>query len=101
MKVKLACETLSASTAASMEFLMDQGHAEFSGAAGTIQFIRKINDLFDVFNSTKNDVGKDNPLKNQMSLRNAQTIFQLFIEGSEYLKGLEIVEDSKRIKLSS
>lgn len=99
MKVRLACETFSASTAASIEFLMNQGHAEFAGAEGTIQFIRKINDLFDVFNSTKNDVEKDNPLKNQMSPRNAQQIFQLFIEGSEYLKGLQMVEDSKRIKI--
>lgn len=37
MKVKLAVETLSASTANAMEYLMDQGFSHFQNAGATIR----------------------------------------------------------------
>lgn len=97
MKVKLAVETFSASNARTIEFLMEQGHPEFIGAAGTVRFIRVIDDLFDVCNST--DDTKTKPLKNPMSSKNAEQISQLFEIASEYIRGLQIIENGKKIKL--
>lgn len=98
MKVRLAVETLSASTAYSMEFLMKQGHTEFAGAGPTINFIRNVNDLFDICNTT--DCGeKSNPLKNPMSANNAEQISQIFQNSSSYIKGLQLIENGQKFKL--
>lgn len=51
MHVRTAIETLSRSTADSMEFLMKNGHPEFLDAAATIEFIRIFDKLWDVFNT--------------------------------------------------
>lgn len=100
MNVKIAVQTFSASTANAMEFLMDQGHPEFVGAGPTIRFIRLINDLFDVCNSTDNL--KTNPLKLPMSQRNANQIHDLFQDASAYIRGLQIIADNgKKVKLCS
>lgn len=98
MKVRLAVETLSASTANSMEFLMDQGHSEFAGSKHTTKFIRTINDLFDISNST-DCAEKENPLKNPMSEKNAQQISQVFQIASEYIRGLQMIENGKKVML--
>lgn len=99
LKVKLAVETFSASNARSMEFLMKQGHPEFMGAEHTIRFIRIFDDLFNVFNSTDNS--KENPLKNPMSPENTEQISQLFEIASEYIRGLKIIENGKKVNLCS
>lgn len=48
MKVEIAVQTLSASTAASMELLMKKGLPEFVGAEANIKFIRIFDSLFDI-----------------------------------------------------
>lgn len=87
MNVKLAVQTLSASTANAIEFLMKQGHSEFKGAEPLIKFIRACNDFFDIFNSTKSTTSS-NPLKNKLSEENTQQIFAVFQETTEYFKSL-------------
>lgn len=87
MNVKLAVQTLSASTANAIEFLMKQGHSEFKGAEPLIKFMRVCNDFFDIFNSTKSTTSS-NPLKQKMSEENAQQIFTVFQETTEYFKSL-------------
>lgn len=55
MNVRMAAEIFSESVASSIEFLMEQGIPEFQGARATIQFIRRMNTLFDIFNSRFSD----------------------------------------------
>lgn len=95
MKVILAVETLSASTANAMEYLMQQGHPEFKDAEATIEFIRTFDDLFNIFNSTTDS--KENPLKNLMSRGNASLIFDRFEKATEYIKNLYIRNDSNKL----
>lgn len=91
MKVKLAVETFSDSTANAMEFLHDEGYPEFAGAKPSIRFSRMFNRLWDVCNST--DDTKENPLKNPMSPKNIDQIFQLFDEATQYIKALQVKTD--------
>lgn len=51
MKVNLAVELFSASTADSLEFLKKEGYIDFKNADPTIYCTRMMNKLFDIFNS--------------------------------------------------
>lgn len=51
MNVRMAVETLSSSTADSIEFLKNDGHKEFADSEPSIQFIRIYDNLFDIFNT--------------------------------------------------
>ena len=51
MKVSLAAQTLSTSVADALQFCADKGIEGFLGSAATINFIRKIDRLFDILNS--------------------------------------------------
>ena len=57
MNVRLAAQTLSSSVADAIEFLRNSGHPFFKGASATIDFIRKVDRLFDLLNS-RNPYGK-------------------------------------------
>ncbi|KYN26640.1 THAP domain-containing protein 9 [Trachymyrmex cornetzi] len=57
MKVKYAAQTLSSSVANAIEFLKNKGLEEFKDSSATIQFIRKIDRIFDFLNS-RNPFGK-------------------------------------------
>lgn len=57
MKVKLAAQTLSSSTAAALEFLQLSEIEEFKNCTGTIEFIKTIDEIFDFLNS-RNPFGK-------------------------------------------
>lgn len=89
MKVNIAVQTLSGSTADSMELLMNHGVAEFHGAEFTIKFVRIVNSIFDVFN-TKHDQN-ENPFKRALSRANATQIFELFEKAIPYIKGLKVL----------
>lgn len=102
MKVKLATETLSNSSADSIEFLTNIQHNLFKDAEHTTKFLRIFNDLTDAFNS-KQGKFKDNPLKRPLSAKNAKKIFGLFEKATEYILGLQIrpEKNSKLAKLCS
>ena len=51
MKVNLAAQVLSSSVADAIQFLMDSGVPGFEDAKGTILFIKKIDQIFDLLNS--------------------------------------------------
>lgn len=57
MKVKLAAQTLSSSTASALECLKFLGVEELKDCAGTIEYIKRIDELFDFLNS-RNPFGK-------------------------------------------
>lgn len=95
MKVDLAVQTLSLSTASSMENLMHAGFSEFKDASETIDFTRMFNNLFDVFN-TKSDKN-DTIYRSALNLSNCQEIFCFFEKAVQYIKSLMVIEDSKKI----
>lgn len=99
MKVKLAVQIFSSSTARAMEFLMQQGCPEFVGAEATIKLTRMFDKLFDVCNST--DSTHENTFKNPLNPKNAAMIFELFEESTSYIKGMQIIENGKKIKVCS
>lgn len=95
MKVNLAVETLSASTASSIEFLMRKGVPEFMNAESTVQFTRCWDTLFDIFNSKKDN--SKNTFKNMLSYKNANEIFEFFDNSIEYIKGLKAKNDKGKL----
>lgn len=89
MKVDLAVQLLSASTAASIEHLMRNGYEEFAGATSTIDFVRMFNDLFDIFNSKS--LQHENPLKRALNSDNKEEVFKLFEIAIKKIKGFKII----------
>lgn len=51
MCVALATQTLSESNAKAIEVLMNSDHPDFAGAYSTVDFLKRCNTLFDIFNS--------------------------------------------------
>lgn len=90
MKVILAVQTLGGSTANAIEFLMNQGHRQFTGANATVEFIRTWNDLFSALNSTYSSVSNKDILKRPISADNIVAIRELFGRAVEYIKGLKL-----------
>lgn len=53
MKVYLATQLLSKSVADAIEHCRELGMVQFEGSEGTVEFLRNMNDVFDVLNSTR------------------------------------------------
>lgn len=88
MNVRIAVETLSESVAKSIQFLMDKKIPEFQGAQPTIDFIRRMDKLFDCFNSRHS---KDkNIFKRTLSAENQRIVFDFFDETIEYFSSLKV-----------
>lgn len=99
MKVDLAVQTLSASTADSLESLMKHGVPDFEDAAATIRFVRLFNDLFDIFNTKSDDIQTDNIFKRALSTQNHQEIFALFEFATHYIKHLKFIDPDNNNRL--
>lgn len=95
MKVDLAVQTLSQSVATCLQFLMENGFKEFSGAAATIEYVTIFNNIFDVFN-TKPNAENHNQLKLPICDSNKEAISCLFERSIDYLKNLRIIESNGR-----
>lgn len=93
MNVRIAVQTLSDSVADSMQFLLTQGHPEFVGAEATIEFIRKMNTLFDIFNTRHTQ--NENIFKKAMSPGNKRIVFNYFQSCIDYFKALKLEDVSK------
>lgn len=90
MKVVLATQTLSHSSANALEYLMKQRYSQFDGAEATIQYCRMCADIFNVFNSTKFSEQNENPLRKMMSRSDAAEIFECFERVESYMKGIQM-----------
>lgn len=90
MNVRLASETFSESVASSLQFLMEQNIPEFQGAQPTIDFVRRMDKLFDIFNSTL--VNDNNIFKRVLSADNNRVIFDFFQETTDFFKTLKVEE---------
>lgn len=88
MKVSTAVETLSNSVAKSIQFLLDQKYPGFENAQGTIEFISRMDKLFDILNS-EIQPGKSH-LKNPITVETKAEIFAFLDETAEYIKKLSL-----------
>lgn len=88
MNVRIACETLSDSVANSIQYLMDKNVPDFQGAQPTIDFVRRINKLFDCFNSRHSC--DQNIFKRKLSKENNRIIFDFFKDTIKFFTSLKV-----------
>lgn len=101
MNVRLATQLLSESVAQSMTKFsaMPQTKDVFKGCEATVEFTRKFNKLFDIFNSRESDC-KKNIFKQPLTKNSATEIFKFFDDMTEYIKNLKLSPDDKSIIFS-
>lgn len=97
MNVRIATQTFSESVAKSMQLLLDQHHPDFVGCAATIEFIRKMNTLFDICNTRI--LNSSDIFKQPLSPQNSRIIFDFFSTCIRYFKNLKIVEKGKFVPI--
>lgn len=90
MNVRIAAETFSESVASSLEYLMDQNVEEFQGAKPTIDFIKRMDRLFNIFNSR--NLNDDNLFKRRLCAENQRIIFDFFEDTTNFFKTLKVEE---------
>lgn len=97
MNVRLATQTLSESTARSMELLASDSQTQylFEGSKDTAAFARRMNNLFDIFNS--NEKCPNNLFKSPINNDSKQFIFSFLDETVEYIKKLSLDRDGDSI----
>lgn len=94
MNVRLACETMSNSTATSIEYLDTKMKLQqFSNSHGTAKYLRIFDNLFDVMNSKINHTDAD--FKRPISNETIQEFSKFFETSRKYIKGLKLSEDGK------
>lgn len=94
MKVSLAAQTFSNSTAISMQSLMNRKYPGFENSAGTIEFSKRLNNLFDVMNSNKKC---DNIFKSPITAETSEEIISFLDDTADYLKKLTFEKGKKPI----
>lgn len=99
MNVRIASQTLSNSVADSMEYLKKHNHQGFAKCSATIEYIRCINNLFDIMNTK--DATSENIFKNAISPKNENEVFACFDKSMAYLQQLRLKDgtyliDSKK-----
>lgn len=95
MNVRVAAETLSNSVADSIEFLRKKGVEPFQNSEQTVEFIRRINNVFDILNS-KDKTGAI-CFKRPISAETKDEYFKYFDDSIAYIKGLKLSPDGKSI----
>lgn len=91
MNVRLAAQTFSKSVADALQFLMDQKVDKFEGAKPTINFIKGIDRIFDIFNSKR--MQDANIFKRSLSADNKRLIFNFLQKFCTYFTMLSIDEE--------
>lgn len=95
MNVRLAVETLSDSTAASMEFLNSEMKKDnFLNNESTVGYIRFCNNMFDIMNTKRNHC--NGKFKQPISESTEKRIDNYFEFAKKYIKGLEIIENGQK-----
>lgn len=94
MSVRIACETLSNSTADSFDFLRLKGVEEFQESEPTANFFRRFNNVFDTLNSMhENAKGFKRPITPETK----NEYFQYFDESISYIRGVKSSLNGKSI----
>lgn len=97
MNVGIAVQTLSRSTADSIDYLRSIGHKDFIDSLGTSQFIRMFDNLFDIFNA-KWVHNNPNVLKNAIDDANKEEIFALFDHAINFIKAIKFTCEGGEVK---
>lgn len=91
MNVRLAAETLSNSTADSIEYLSKvMKRDNFCNSEGTVEYLRFFNNIFDIMNSKINHC--NDQYKRPISEETINQIATYFEFAKEYIKGLQLIE---------
>lgn len=90
LKVKLAAQLMSNSTAESLVYLRSKNCKGFEGSEPTSKFTGYIDKLFDVLNSIKYEANPKNVYKNAINPASADFIFDFLDDVGEYLKRIKI-----------
>lgn len=88
MKVGLATQTMSLSVAQSIEKLNRSGVRQFEDSEGTVEFITRINNLFDIFNSDEDVV--NNVHKTPINSESKRQVFEFMNDMMAYIDGLTV-----------
>lgn len=95
MSVKLAAQIFSNSTADALEFMKGEC-SKFIDVDATVKFVRIINDIFDIMNSTKKSHNATG-FKAPISVLTHEEMFQRFDEAEAYFIGLSVEGETKSI----
>lgn len=101
MHVRTAVETLSNSTANSMELLMKNGTPGFEGAEETINFVRKFDCLWDIMNTQRVKSNSIRIYKSALNPENKSDIFVFLNQMKDYILSIEIrhPKNKRRMKI--
>lgn len=91
---KEVCQTVSNSTADSLDFLRMKGVNEFQGSEATANFFRRINNVFDILNSMRENA---NGFKRPISPETKNQYFQYFDDSISYIRGIKLSPNGKII----
>lgn len=87
MNVRLAAQALSSGVADALEFLRNSQHENFLQCSATIEFVRKLDKIFDILNS-RNPFGKG--FKSPIRPQTLQYFREIFTETTNYFKTLKV-----------
>lgn len=74
-----------------------KGFEEFANCDATIKFTRYLNNIFDTLNSK--EIVPENPYKSAITVQTKSDIFKFFDDAINYLKGLQLVRNNKKIPI--
>lgn len=95
MNVRMAAETLSSSSAASIEYLDTvEKNDNFRNSEGTVEYIRFCNNTFDVMNTKRKHCNEE--YKRPISEKTENEFTTYFEYARKYIKGLQIIEGDKK-----
>lgn len=98
MNVRLAAETLSNSSATSIEYLNTVVQDEqFRNSEGTVKYMRVFDRLFDVMNTKPKHCNEN--FKQPISESSIDKISELFEMTKDYIKGLYMIVDGKKVSM--
>lgn len=95
MNVRLAAETISKSTADTLEQLRIDGYTDFENSEATVEFLRYFNDAFDILNFGENRK-EDGRYKQRLCADTANHILEFANKFKQYISQLELRQRTKR-----
>lgn len=90
MDVRLACQTMSLSTANGIDMCCNDGYAQFKDSETTTELMRYANNTFDILNFKPNINGAGKGFKRPLNRDTANEFFEYFAKARPYFKGIEI-----------